>query len=102
LVYALDEGFSGNRPLDAALAAYEQDRNQRVKPMYDFTTDFARLDPPPEQMARLYQALRTNQQETDRFVGTLAGTVPIPEFFAPENVQRIVTAAGGEISQASA
>jgi hypothetical protein len=31
-------------------------------------------------------------EQTDRFFGTIAGTVPIPEFFAPENVGRIVGA----------
>jgi hypothetical protein len=31
--------------------------------------------------------------EADRFIGTITGTVPVPEFFAPENIQRIVEAA---------
>ncbi len=34
--------------------------------------------------------LRGNQAETNRFLGTIAGTVSIPEFFAPENMQRII------------
>ncbi len=100
LARALDEGLSGIQPMDEALAAYERARNQRVKAMYDFTTDFARLDPPPPDMMSLYQALRPNQAETNRFIGALVGTVPIPEFFAPGNVQRIIGAAGAR--QASA
>lgn len=33
-------------------------------------------------------ALHGNQTETNRFLGVWAGTVPIPEFFAPENILR--------------
>jgi hypothetical protein len=39
--------------------------------------------------AALGAALCGNQAEINRFFGTLAGAVPIPEFFASENVQRI-------------
>jgi hypothetical protein len=35
--------------------------------------------------------LRGNQAETNRFFGTLAGTVPIPEFFAPAHIGRILS-----------
>lgn len=36
-------------------------------------------------------ALRHGQDQTNRFFGTIAGTVPIPEFSSPEKVQRIVS-----------
>jgi hypothetical protein len=61
-------------------------------PMYEFTSQMATLDEPPQEMQQLLGALRHNQVETDRFFGTLAGTVSIPGFFAPENVHRIVGA----------
>ena len=51
----------------------------------------ATLDPPPPEMQALYAALIHNPAETDRLVGTFAGTVPIPEFFSPENVGRIMS-----------
>ena len=38
---AIDEGFSGRRPLEDALAAYEQRRNEFAKPLYDITTKLA-------------------------------------------------------------
>jgi hypothetical protein len=61
--------------------------------MYESTCARALLEPlAPETMA-LLRALRHNQAEADRFFGTDAGTVPIPEFFAPENLARIVRAA---------
>lgn len=90
LADAVDDGFSGRRPLPDALAAYEQRRNEAVMPMYGMTLQFAALQPPPPEMQQLFEALRHNQEETDRFFGTVAGTVPIPEFFAPENLGRIM------------
>lgn len=43
-------------------------------------------------MVRLLEALRGDEVETGRFLGTVVGTVPIPEFFSPANVGRIVGA----------
>lgn len=37
-------------------------------------------------MQQLLAALTADQEQTDRFLGTIAGTVAIPEFFAPENI----------------
>jgi hypothetical protein len=44
-------------------------------------------------MQQLLDALRGNQAQTDRFLGTVVGTVPIPEFFAPENLGQIMAQA---------
>ena len=43
-------------------------------------------------MQALFGALRDNPEETSRFFGTLARTVPMADFFAPENVARILGA----------
>jgi hypothetical protein len=45
-------------------------------------------------MLGLFQALHGNERESGRFMGTIAGTVPIAEFFAPENLQRLVGGQG--------
>jgi flavin-dependent dehydrogenase len=42
LVEAIDAGFSGARPLDEALAAYEAKRNEFARPAYNFTIKLAR------------------------------------------------------------
>jgi len=34
--------------------------------------------------------LQGNQAQTDRLIGAIVGTVPVQEFFSPENVQQIV------------
>jgi 2-polyprenyl-6-methoxyphenol hydroxylase-like FAD-dependent oxidoreductase len=90
---AVDAALSGRRPWDVALAAYEEARNQAVLPMYELTCELARLQPPAPERQQLLAALCGNQEATNRFLGTVAGTVPIPEFFAPANVQRILQAA---------
>ncbi len=41
-------------------------------------------------MQQLLAALAGDQAETDRFFGTIAGTVPVSEFFAPNSVERIL------------
>jgi hypothetical protein len=48
-------------------------------------------------MQALFGALRGNQYETDRFFGTIAGTVPVAEFFAPDNLAQIVGGASKTI-----
>jgi 2-polyprenyl-6-methoxyphenol hydroxylase-like FAD-dependent oxidoreductase len=93
LVEALDAGWAGRRPLAEALAEYEQRRNEAALPIYELTCQLASLQPPAPEMQQLFAALCGNQTETNRFFGTIAGTVPVTEFFAPENVQRIVSAA---------
>ena len=93
LAEAIDAGFSVQRPLEEALDEYERQRNEAAMPMFDNTCRRATLAPPTSEMWKLLAALRGNQKETDNFLGTIQGTVSIREFFAPENVQRIISAA---------
>ena len=90
LAGAVDEALLGRCRWNNAMADYEATRNRAISAMYAFTCDLARLEPPAPEISQLFAALQFNQTETDRFLGTLAGTVPIPEFFAPENIQRIL------------
>jgi hypothetical protein len=41
----------------------------------------------------LFANLRDNQDASDRFIGTLAGSVRLESFFAPENIGQIIGAA---------
>jgi flavin-dependent dehydrogenase len=93
LADTLDDGFSGRRPLDEALGAYEQARNETAMPIYDFTYDLAGLEPPSLDMQPLFGALHQNQEQTNRFFGVIAGTVGVSEFFAPDNIGQIIAAA---------
>jgi flavin-dependent dehydrogenase len=91
LAEAVDAGLSGRKPLEDALATYERRRNEQLLPMYEYTCQFATLEPPPAHLQQLFAALRGNQDQTDRFLGTFTGTVAIQDFYSPENIQRIVS-----------
>ncbi|MDF3051616.1 MAG: oxidoreductase [Pseudonocardia sp.] len=82
LADALDDGLSGRRPFDDALADYERRRNAAVMPMYEFTYATSALDPPTAQEVELFDAMRDDPVLTSRFFGVFAGTVPVPDFFA--------------------
>jgi 2-polyprenyl-6-methoxyphenol hydroxylase-like FAD-dependent oxidoreductase len=88
---AIDDAFAGRLPVDESLAGYERKRNEAVMPLYQMTCDMAKLEPPAPEMQSLFAALRGNEEEIGRFIGTIAGTVPIPEFFSPGNMQKIMT-----------
>jgi hypothetical protein len=62
--------------------------------MYDFTARLAAVNPttPPE-MA-LFQALARRQEDSDAFVGVLAGAIPLPQFMSPRTMVRLVGANG--------
>jgi flavin-dependent dehydrogenase len=92
LADALDAGFTGTRPLDEALAGYERIRNEETRGLYELTYEFASLAPPAPEQQALFAALRENVADTNRFFGVVAGTVRPDEFFAPENIGRIVGA----------
>jgi 2-polyprenyl-6-methoxyphenol hydroxylase-like FAD-dependent oxidoreductase len=95
LVDAIEAGASGRRPLREALAEYEAARNERVRPMYEFTCQLATLEPPPPEMQRLFAALHGNQEATNQFFSAITGATPLPAFMSEENVGRIVSAASG-------
>jgi flavin-dependent dehydrogenase len=93
LARAVDAGLSGREPLEQALAGYERQRNESAQPLFELNFQMATLQPPPPEMQALFGALRGNQADTDRLIGAVVGAVPIPEFFAPANIQRIMGAA---------
>jgi flavin-dependent dehydrogenase len=93
LAGAIDAGFSGRMPLKEALEDYETRRNMQVMPMYEFSYKLAKLEAPSPEEQQLFGALRENEYEARRFLSTIAGSVAISEFFAEENVARIIRGA---------
>ena len=91
---AIHGAFSGGRGYEEAMGEYQRARDSEAKPVYEFTDDFAQLQPPPPEMQQLLGAMHGNQEAMDGFVSVQASTLPAPEFFAPENVGRIMAAAG--------
>jgi 2-polyprenyl-6-methoxyphenol hydroxylase-like FAD-dependent oxidoreductase len=90
LTDALDAGLSERQPLEQALERYERQRNDASLPMYEFTCQLATLAPPAPEQLQLFAALRDNQPQIERFFGAFAGTIPLAEFFGPENVAKIL------------
>lgn len=94
LCEAIDDGFSGRRELHDSLADYQRRRDTAAMPMYLSTCDRATLQAPAPETVALFEALRHNRQAADQFFGTDAGTVSMEEFFAPENLGRILSEGG--------
>ncbi len=93
LAEALVRGLSGQTALDEALGAYERRRNEFTMPMYEIICQMASMELPPPEMQALLAALPGNQEAISDFFGVLDGTVPVQEFFAPDNIGRIIAAA---------
>jgi 2-polyprenyl-6-methoxyphenol hydroxylase-like FAD-dependent oxidoreductase len=91
---ALHQVFSGGRPFDDAMADYQARRDAQVLPMYELTTELATLEPPPPDLAALLAAMAGNQAAMDGFARVNAGVTSPAEFFAEDNVGRILAAAG--------
>jgi 2-polyprenyl-6-methoxyphenol hydroxylase-like FAD-dependent oxidoreductase len=90
LAEVVDEG--PERDLDAALAGFEERRNAVSLPLYAFTSQMAMLEPPTQEVIDLFVGLARSQDDADAYFGVFAQTVPVSEFFAPENLERISTA----------
>jgi 2-polyprenyl-6-methoxyphenol hydroxylase-like FAD-dependent oxidoreductase len=93
LCEALCAGLSGERPIAEALGSYHQRRDAASKPIYGFTCDLAAFAPPSAEMAALFGALAGNGAQISRFLGVLAQTVPVADFFAPASIGRIMQSA---------
>lgn len=91
---AIDDSLSGTRSYEEGMDDYQRTRDREALPVYEFTDEFAQLQPPPPDMQQLIGAMDGNPEAMDEFVSVQAATLPAPEFFAPENVGRIMAAAG--------
>jgi 2-polyprenyl-6-methoxyphenol hydroxylase-like FAD-dependent oxidoreductase len=89
LASAIVAGLSGSHPLDTALSDYSRRRDEDAQPMYALTHDLARLAPPPPPVAELLSALQDKPGDTSRYLGVMAGTVSVADFFGPANLARI-------------
>jgi hypothetical protein len=93
----LDDVFAGRATFDAALADYHRARDAAALPMFELTCQFASLEePPPPEMQQLLAAIHGNDEATSGYVSTFAGVVSPAEFYAPDNVARMLAAAGPE------
>lgn len=92
LADAVDRGLSGQERMADALAGYERRRNAIEMPRYHYSLEHAALAAPTGELAALFTALAANPDQTRRFFGTYAGTVPIAEFMSEANLGQILAA----------
>jgi 2-polyprenyl-6-methoxyphenol hydroxylase-like FAD-dependent oxidoreductase len=93
LVEAVGCWLSGHGTFDELLATHEAGRNERVRPMFEFTTHLAALEPPPPEMQALFGALRGNPDATNAFLSAITGAISLSEFMSSDNLGRIMAAA---------
>jgi len=93
LADAIDAWLAGREDPDRALAAVERTRNDRVRPMYEFTYELAALEPPPPPMQELFAALRGNQDATNEFLSAITGAKPLGAFMSSANLSSMIAAA---------
>jgi flavin-dependent dehydrogenase len=86
LAEAADTALSGARPWDEALSAYGQCRDRAARPGYELNAQLATLEPPAGALAAALRGARHNQPATDRFLGLLAGAVPVEELLSGETL----------------
>ncbi len=90
LVSALDNVLSGRRAFDDALTDHQHHRDERTRPMFDFTGQLAGFDPPSDEDAALFAAIAADPQASDDLASVLAGTMPVDAFFDPVNLGRLL------------
>lgn len=76
-----------------AMSGYQSARDEQVMPIYEFTCQFARLEPAPPETQALLAAVHGNKEAMNGFAQVIAGVTSPAEFFSQENVGRILAAA---------
>jgi flavin-dependent dehydrogenase len=95
---AIAAGLSGRADLDSELLRYEQRRNADTFDFYDHVGRIAECKPIAPAGLRLFRALRDSQADQDAYFAVQGNTLPVSQFYAPDNLARIVgrSAEGGD------
>jgi flavin-dependent dehydrogenase len=89
---AIDHALTHQRPYHEAMSDYQQERDRQVEATYELTDESAQLTPPPAERQQLLQAISHDQDTINAFISINAATLPAEEFFASENVNRMLGA----------
>jgi 2-polyprenyl-6-methoxyphenol hydroxylase-like FAD-dependent oxidoreductase len=87
---AVDAWLGEGKPYEDVMSAWQQERDAKAGPIYEFTSQMATLEPPPPEMQQLLGAMAGNQAAMDGFVSVVAGSVSPVDFFAERNLGRIL------------
>jgi hypothetical protein len=72
------------------VAACHKARDDASLALYGLTCEFAKNEPPPADMRQLLAAASQSPEASDDFASVMAGTLPAPDFFSPDNAARIM------------
>ena len=103
LAGALDDVVLGRRSYEEAMATTSETRDREALPVYEFTDEFAQLQPAAARDAAAASGrCAATRRRWTAFVSVQAATLPAPEFFAPENVGKIMERGGfGQLEKVS-
>jgi flavin-dependent dehydrogenase len=91
LAAAIDDGFSGRKNLEVALAGYERRRNRATLPLYQlYTAHISTLEPLPPEITEYLRAVRGHQPAIDRVLGVLVGAVPVSAVLSARNMLSVI------------
>lgn len=91
---AIDQWLCGARSFDEAMAGYQRARDEHALPMFEFTCQLARMEPPSADMQRLFGAIAGNARAMHGFAQVNAGTISPALFFSRENIGAIMAGSG--------
>jgi flavin-dependent dehydrogenase len=90
LAEAIHEALEGTRGVDEALEGWAHSRAERLRSMFDWTCRVAEMPAISPRTRALLAAVAADPGHTARMLGVYAETVPHEQFFAPDNIARIV------------
>jgi 2-polyprenyl-6-methoxyphenol hydroxylase-like FAD-dependent oxidoreductase len=91
---AVEDALAGRRSYDDVMGAFQTARDAESFALYDFTCEFAKIEPLAPEMQQLLGAVSQSPEASNDFASVMAGTLPVPTFFEPDNVARIMREAG--------
>lgn len=91
---AIEDGLSGRRPLDEALADYQRRRDADSVEYHEFVCALAECNPARlDQELAMFAAMRENPAAISRFFSVFGDILKPSAFFAPDNLGPIFAAA---------
>ena len=87
---ALDDAFSGRRSYEEGMSDYQRSATARRCRSTSSPTSSRSYSRHRPRCSSCSAAMHGNQEAMDGFVSVQAATLPAPEFFAPENIGRIM------------
>jgi 2-polyprenyl-6-methoxyphenol hydroxylase-like FAD-dependent oxidoreductase len=93
LAAAIADGLNGPRPMDEALADFEEKRNAASAADYDQNIAEARFPPPPAFALALRAAIRDRPEDATRMIKARNQMIDPSSFFNSQNISRLLAGA---------